>query len=89
LQGEDNLTIAALLVDRVLASAGQLDPGIEDFYARALLPSLYTCQAQWSARISNRLAAHATAGQPLINALQESRQNNQRCMAVKKRLGGS
>lgn len=89
LQGEDNLTIAALMVDRVLASAGQLDPGIEDFYARALLPSLYTCQAQWSARISNRLAAHATAGQLLINALQESRQNNQRCMAVKKRLGSS
>ena len=88
LDGRTNREIADLLVDRVLTGAGQLDAGVEDFYARALLPSLYTCQAQWSARMSNRLAAYSTAGSVLINAMKESRQNNQRCMAVRKRLAG-
>ncbi|MDC0404087.1 aminopeptidase N [Porticoccaceae bacterium] len=86
LDGQTNSEIADLLVDRVLTGGGQLDAGVEDFYARALIPGLYTCQAQWSARMSNRLAAYSTAGSVLINAMKESRQNNQRCMAVRKRL---
>ncbi len=87
--GASNQQLVGLLVDRILSASDQLTAGVEEYAARALLPNSYTCTAQWSARISNRLAAYSRASPALINALKESRQNNQRCLVVKKGLDAS
>ncbi|XGV97887.1 MAG: aminopeptidase N [Leptolyngbya sp. BL-A-14] len=74
--------VLALFLDK----APTMDQGLAAYIATGMVPSLYTCSAEWNTVVDQYLKQPKQLTPDLIKGLRQSKQSNGRCLTVQQRL---
>jgi flagellar biosynthesis/type III secretory pathway chaperone len=63
-----------------------MDQGLAAYIATGVVPSLYTCSAEWNAVVDQYLKQPKQLTPDLIKGLRQAKQSNGRCITAQQRL---